>query len=50
MLAESQTYAGVAPWMTLIPGFLLFLIILGVNLLGEGLRERLEPRAQDLKP
>lgn len=50
MLAEGQTYAATAAWLTLIPGLLLFLIILGVNLLGEGLREKFDPRAAGRTP
>nr|MCX5477322.1 peptide ABC transporter permease [Endobacter medicaginis] len=32
---------GAAPWLVLIPGALVTLLVLGCNLLGDGLRDRL---------
>ncbi len=44
MLAESQTMIGIAPWLVLFPGLAIFTFVLGVNLLGDGLRHRLDPK------
>ncbi|MGG6893204.1 ABC transporter permease [Rhizobium sp. BR 315] len=44
MLAEAQTYFHVAPWLALLPGLAIALSVLGFNLLGDGLRDLLDPR------
>jgi len=44
MLAESQTMISFAPWLALFPGLAIFFFVLGLNLLGDGLRQRLDPR------
>jgi len=44
MLAESQTMISFAPWLAIFPGLAIFTFVLGLNLLGDGLRERLDPR------
>ncbi len=44
MLAEGQTFLAAAPWVAVFPGLALMLAVLGVNLLGDGLRDRLDPR------
>ena len=44
MLAESQTMISFAPWLALFPGLAIFVFVLGLNLLGDGLRHRLDPR------
>lgn len=45
LVQEGNLYLTIAPWVTLIPGAVLALAILSVNLLGDGLRDRLDPRA-----
>jgi peptide/nickel transport system permease protein len=45
MLAEAQTLIGLAPWLALAPGLAILLTVLGLNLLSDGLRDLLEPRA-----
>lgn len=47
MLAESQTLVALAPWLAIFPGLAIFLSVLGLNLLGDGLRDRLDPRFQE---
>lgn len=42
MLKDYQSTIGTAPWLVLIPGGLVTLLVLGCNLLGDGLRDRLE--------
>ena len=40
ILAEGKATLGVAWWLTVIPGAAIFLVVLGCNLLGEGLRQK----------
>lgn len=44
MLADSQTFMGAAPWLPILPGLAIALAVLGFNLLGDGLRDWLDPR------
>jgi peptide/nickel transport system permease protein len=44
MLADAQTLISLAPHLALIPGFAIVLMVLGVNLLGDGLRDVFDPR------
>ena len=46
MLADSQTLITLAPHLALIPGFAIILTVLGLNLLGDGLRDWLDPRVR----
>jgi peptide/nickel transport system permease protein len=41
MLNEAQTLTALAPFLALFPGFAVLLFVLGLNLLGEGLRQSL---------
>lgn len=44
MIAESRQFLDQAPWIGLAPGLCLCALLISVNLVGEGLRERLDPR------
>jgi peptide/nickel transport system permease protein len=44
MLASSRQYINVAPHTAALPGLAIFLAVLGFNLLGDGLRDALDPR------
>ena len=44
MLAEGRGFLGQAPWMGIFPGLAIMLSVLGFNLLGDGLRDVLDPR------
>jgi peptide/nickel transport system permease protein len=46
MLADAQTMVSFAPHLALIPGLAIILTVLGLNLMGDGLRDRLDPRLQ----
>ncbi len=44
MLNDAQTFIYDAPWLAIFPGLAIMLAVLGLNLLGDGLRDRLDPR------
>ena len=44
MLADAQTMVSFAPHLALVPGFAIIVTVLGINLLGDGLRDWLDPR------
>ena len=44
MIASSRLYLQIAPWTIFAPGLCLAIVVLAVNLLGDGLRDRLDPR------
>ena len=44
MLASGRGYLEQAPWLGAFPGLAIFLTVLGFNLLGDGLRDALDPR------
>ncbi len=44
MLNEAQTMISFAPHMALFPGFAIVLTVLGLNLMGDGLRDILDPK------
>lgn len=46
MLSEGRTYLSRAPNMMFFPGAAIFLMVLGFNLLGDGLRDALDPRTR----
>ncbi|RBI69961.1 ABC transporter permease [Roseovarius sp. TE539] len=44
MLADSQTMISISPHLALFPGLAILLTVLGLNLMGDGLRDLLDPR------
>ncbi|MHC5307700.1 ABC transporter permease [Bartonella sp. LJL80] len=44
MLNVAKNFMTQAPWMAIWPGLAIFLIVIGFNLLGDGLRDALDPR------
>ena len=44
MMADGRNFLGVATYLTLFPGLAITLTALGLNLLGDGLRDRFDPR------
>jgi peptide/nickel transport system permease protein len=44
LIAEGRTYLREAAWLTVIPGIAIATTVLGLNLLGDGLRDVLDPR------
>src|SRR5262249_31600400 len=49
MLNDAQTFLGVAPWLAIAPGVAIALVVLGFNLLGDGLRDLFDPRRARLQ-
>jgi peptide/nickel transport system permease protein len=45
MLKEAQNFLGLSPWFAIFPGGAIALTVLGLNLLGDGLRDLLDPKA-----
>ncbi|MGC9530315.1 MAG: ABC transporter permease [Candidatus Bipolaricaulaceae bacterium] len=50
MLREAQSYLAHSPWPAVFPGLFLALAVLGLNLVGDGLRDLLDPRFRRLSP
>ena len=49
MLADAQTFVTLAPHVAIIPGLCIFTTVLGLNLLGDGLRDALDPRLKVMR-
>lgn len=48
ILSSGRPYLRLAPWVTLFPGIAIMLTVLGFNLLGDGLRDALDPRLRNI--
>ncbi|MFK4824875.1 ABC transporter permease [Paenochrobactrum sp. BZR 588] len=46
MLNDAQTYIYDAPWLAIFPGLAITFAVLGLNMLGDGLRDTLDPRVR----
>jgi len=44
MLNSAQRFLDNAPWLAIAPGAAIFVVVLAFNLMGEGLRDALDPR------
>jgi peptide/nickel transport system permease protein len=44
MIADGRLFLQIAPWPIFFPGLCLAILVLAVNILGDGLRDRLDPR------
>ena len=44
MLKEAQAFLGTNPWFAIFPGLAIAVTVLGFNLLGDGLRDLLDPK------
>lgn len=47
MVTDARTYMVVAPWMILAPGIMIIFSVLALNLLGDGLRDLLDPHLKN---
>jgi ABC-type dipeptide/oligopeptide/nickel transport system permease subunit len=46
MLSDARNYITLAPWMAIFPGLAIVIAVLAINLLGDGLRDFLDPRTR----
>lgn len=49
MLSESRSFISVAPWTVVFPGLAISWGVIGFNILGDGLRDALDPRMRDIR-
>jgi len=45
-VTDGINYLQTAPWIALIPAALIFLTVLSINFMGDGLRDALDPRSR----
>lgn len=48
MLADGRAYIGIAWWLATLPGLAIFFVVLAVNILGDAIRDALDPHQQTL--
>ena len=48
MLSDSRQYIQTAPWTVLFPGLSIMLVVLGFNMVGDGLRDALDPKMKNM--
>jgi peptide/nickel transport system permease protein len=46
LVTDGINYLQTAPWLALVPGALIFLTVLSINFMGDGLRDALDPRSR----
>jgi peptide/nickel transport system permease protein len=46
MTADGRSYLASAWWISTFPGFAIFSAVVGINLVGDGLRAALDPRSR----
>jgi peptide/nickel transport system permease protein len=46
MTRQGYSYLSTSPWVSLVPGLIIFLVVLSFNVLGDALRDALDPRSQ----
>lgn len=44
MVSQGRTFIVIAPWVIIFPGIAIAMAVLGLNLLGDGLRDHMDPR------
>lgn len=44
ILSDGRDFMRIAPWISIFPGLTIFLTVLGINVIGDGLRDALDPR------
>ena len=47
MLKNAQTYMTRAPWIAIFPGLMIFIAVIAINFIGDGLRDALDPYKVD---
>jgi peptide/nickel transport system permease protein len=48
MLADGREFMDSAPWLSIFPGLAISLALLGINLFGDALRDKFDPRMNQL--
>lgn len=48
MLSDARSFIESSPWMVTLPGLCILLVVIGFNLLGDALRDRLDPRLKKI--
>jgi peptide/nickel transport system permease protein len=48
MLSENREYLEIAPWLVVFPGLAISLTVLGINVLGDWIRDYLDPRMKNI--
>ena len=48
MISDGKDYLRYAPWMSLFPGLAIAFAALAFNMLGDGLRDKIDPRMRDM--
>lgn len=48
ILSDGRKFMLVAPWITIIPGLAIFFMVLGLNLIGDGLRDVFDPKLKSV--
>ena len=46
MLSDGRTAMVIAPWVAIFPGIMIFITVMGFNMLGDGLRDIMDPKTQ----
>jgi len=49
MLAEGRDRMWIAPWIANLSGMAIIILVWGVNMLGNGLREHLDPKSKEIR-
>jgi peptide/nickel transport system permease protein len=49
MIADGRTYVSTEWWLSAVPGLAIFITVVGINLLGDRLRDLLDPRLNTLE-
>jgi peptide/nickel transport system permease protein len=50
IIAEGRNYVQEAPWIAFFPGVAIMIAVLGLNLIGDGLRDVIDPRLRNTRP
>lgn len=48
MLSDARSFIESSPWMVTLPGLCILLVVIGLNLLGDSLRDRLDPKLRKI--
>jgi len=49
MISDGRIYLRTSPWVAIVPGVMIMLIVMAFNLFGDGLRDLLDPKLRGSK-